>query len=227
MLGTLVNAISVILGGSIGLIFSSKFPKKLGDSLMRSLGLCVLLIGISGILKGENQLITIISMAIGTIIGEALDLDKRLNSLGDYIQNKMKKTNDDKVSISEGFVNASLLFCVGAMSIVGSLQSGLTGDHQMIFTKSLLDFTSSIIFASTFGFGVLLSAIVIIAYQGSIVLLAQYVAPYLTDSVVAEMTCVGSLIVIGLALNMLGITKLKVMNYVPAIFLPILICLFI
>lgn len=226
MLGTLVNSIAVIIGGSLGLIFRSKFPEKLGDSLMKALGLCVLLIGISGILKGQNQLITIVSMAIGTIIGESIDLDKKINKLGDYIQSKFKKTNK-KTSISEGFVNASLLFCVGAMSIVGSLESGLTGNHQMIFTKSLLDFVSSIIFASTFGIGVLLSSVFIFVYQGSIVLLSQYIAPYLTDSIIAEMTCVGSLIIIGLALNMLGITKLKVMNYVPAIFLPIIICLFI
>lgn len=226
MLGTLVNSVAVILGGSLGLIFSSKIPEKLGSSLMKALGLCVLLIGITGILKGENQLITIVSMAVGTIIGELVDLDKRLNSLGDYIQGKFKKTNK-KTSISEGFVNASLLFCVGAMAIVGSLESGLTGNHQMIYTKSLLDFVSSTIFASAFGFGVLLSAAVVFIYQGSIVLLSQYIAPFLTESVVAEMTCVGSLIIIGLAFNMLGVTKLKVMNYIPAIFLPVLISLFI
>jgi len=225
LLGTFVNMILVILGGSIGLFLGSRFPKKLSDSLMKALGLCTLLIGISGLSKGENQLITIISMAVGTVIGELLDLDSKLNSLGGSIENRFKKDGDN-VTIAEGFVNASLLFCVGAMAIVGSLQSGLLGDNSMIYTKSLLDFTASIIFASTLGFGVLLSAFPILIYQGGIVVLAHFLAPFLTDSVIGDMTCTGSLIIIGLALNMLGITKLKVMNMVPAIFLPILIHLF-
>lgn len=226
LLGTFVNMILVILGGSIGLFLGSRFPKKLSDSLMKTLGLCTLLIGISGLSKGENQLITIISMAVGTVIGELLDLDKRLSDLGDSIEKRFKKDGDN-VTIAEGFVNASLLFCVGAMAIVGSLQSGLVGDNSMIYTKSLLDFTASIIFASTLGVGVLLSAFPILLYQGGIVLLAHLIAPFLTDVVIGDMTCTGSLIIIGLALNMLGITKLKVMNMVPAIFLPILIHLFV
>ncbi len=226
LLGTFVNTSAVIAGGTIGLLLGSRFPKRISQSLMKSLGLCTLLIGITGIFKGENQLITIISMAIGTIIGEAFDLDAKINKLGATLQRKFKK-NGEKVTIAEGFVNASLLFCVGAMAIVGSLRSGLTGDNQMIYTKSLLDFTSSLIFASTLGIGVLFSAGFVLLYQGAIVILAHYIAPFLTDTVVAEMTCVGSLIIIGLALNMLGITKLKVMNCVPAIFLPILLCIFI
>lgn len=225
LLGTFVNTIAVIVGGSLGLILGSRFPKKISQSLMKALGLCTLLIGVTGILEGKNQLITIISMALGTIIGEILNLDGKLNKLGDSLQNKFKK-DGEKVTVAEGFVNASLLFCVGAMTIVGSLRSGLTGDNQMIYTKSLLDFTSSIIFASTLGIGVLFSSAFVLLYQGAIVILAHFIAPFLTEAVVAEMTCVGSLIIIGLALNMLGITKLKVMNYVPAIFLPILLCLF-
>lgn len=226
LLGTFVNMILVALGGSIGLFLGSRFPKKLSDSLMKTLGLCTLLIGISGLSKGENQLITIISMAVGTVIGELLDLDKRLSDLGDSVEKRFKNDGDN-VTIAEGFVNASLLFCVGAMAIVGSLQSGLVGDNSMIYTKSLLDFTASIIFASTLGVGVLLSAFPILVYQGGIVLLAHLIAPFLTDVVIGDMTCTGSLIIIGLALNMLGLTKLKVMNMVPAIFLPILIHLFV
>lgn len=225
LLGTFVNMILVILGGAIGLFLGSRFPKKLSDSLMKALGLCTLLIGISGLSKGENQLITIISMAVGTVIGELLDLDGKLNLLGESIEKRFKKDGEN-VTIAEGFVNASLLFCVGAMAIVGSLQSGLVGDNSMIYTKSLLDFTASIIFASTLGFGVLLSAFPILIYQGGIVVLAHFLAPFLTDSVIGDMTCTGSLIIIGLALNMLGVTKLKVMNMVPAIFLPILIHFF-
>ena len=226
LLGTFVNMIAVILGGSIGMFLGSRFPKKLSDSLMKALGLCTLLIGISGLSKGENQLITIISMAIGTIIGELLDLDGKLTALGNYVEKRFKKDGEN-VTIAEGFVNASLLFCVGAMTIVGSLQSGLVGDNSMIYTKSLLDFTAAIIFASTLGVGVLLSAFPILIYQGGIVLLAHFLAPFLTDAVIGDMTCAGSLIIIGLSFNMIGITKLKVMNMVPAIFLPILIYLFV
>ncbi len=225
LLGTFVNMGTVLLGGSIGLLLGSRFPQRLSNAMMKALGLCVLLIGISGILKGENQLITIISIAVGTLIGEALDLDKHLNSLGNFLQEKFKSKNEN-VSIAEGFVNASLLFCVGAMAIVGSLQSGLTGDNSMIYTKSLLDFVSSIIFASTLGVGVLFSIFPILVYQGGIVVLAHFLAPFLTDAAINEMTCAGSLIIIGLALNMLGITKLRVMNLVPAIFIPVILCLF-
>ena len=226
LLGTFVNMIAVILGGSIGMFLGSRFPKKLSDSLMKALGLCTLLIGISGLSKGENQLITIISMAVGTAIGEVLDLDKKLSDLGNSVEKRFKKEGEN-VTIAEGFVNASLLFCVGAMTIVGSLQSGLVGDNSMIYTKSLLDFTAAIIFASTLGVGVLLSALPILIYQGGIVLLAHFLAPFLTDAVIGDMTVTGSLIIIGLALNMIGVTKLKVMNMVPAIFLPILIYLFV
>ncbi len=225
LLGTFVNMVAVLAGGSIGLLLNSRFPKAIGDSLMKALGLCVLLIGITGILKCENQLVIIISMALGTIMGEFLDLDAKLNSLGLRLQSKFKK-EDSKTSIAEGFVNAGLLFCVGAMSIVGSLQSGLVGDNSMIYTKSLLDFISSMIFASALGVGVLFSIALILLYQGSIVLLAHYLAPLLTDIVINDMTATGSLIIIGLAFNMLGITKLKVMNYVPAIFLPIILYIF-
>ena len=226
LLGTCVNMITVILGGSIGLFLGSRFPNKLSDSLMKALGLCTLLIGISGLSKGENQLFTIISMAIGTVIGELSDLDLRLENLGKKVENRFKKDGEN-VTIADGFVNASLLFCVGAMAIVGSLQSGLVGDNSMIYTKSLLDFTAAIIFASTLGVGVLFSSVPVLVYQGLIVVLAHFIAPFLTDAVIGDMTCTGSLIIIGLALNMLGITKLKVMNMVPAIFIPILIYLFV
>ena len=217
MTATAVNMLAVIAGGAIGLAIGSRFPKRMG--------LCVLYIGISGLLKGQNQLIIILSMAIGTIIGELLDLDAKLNALGNKLQEKFKK-GSGKTTIAEGFVSASLLFCVGAMAIVGSLQAGLTGDNHMIYTKSLLDFVAAIIFASSLGIGVLFSSVFVLIYQGSIVLLAQWISPYLGDNVVAEMTCTGSLLIIALSLNMLGMTKLKVMNYVPAVFLPIILCLF-
>ncbi len=165
-------------------------------------------------------------MVLGTLIGEGIDLDLRVNQLGGWIERRFSQKNQKGVSLAEGFVTASLLFCVGAMSIVGALQSGLSGSHEMLYTKSLLDFVSAIIFASTLGAGVLFSALFVLVYQGSITLLAAWVAPLLSDAAVAEMTCVGSVIIIGLGLNMIGVSKLKVMNFVPAIFLPMLFCLF-
>lgn len=226
MLGTLVNVVAVIVGGSIGLLLRKGLSEKMADTLMKGLGLCTLYLGISGSLRGENSLILILSMVIGTLIGEGIDLEKRLDQLGKFVESRFKSKEGGKVSIAEGFVTASLLFCVGAMAIVGSLQSGLQGDHEMLYNKSMLDFVAAIIFASSLGFGVLFSSVFVLIYQGSITLLAQWVAPLLTDTVINEMTCVGSVIIVGLALNMIGITKLKVMNYVPAIFVPIVLCMF-
>ena len=226
MLGTIVNTIAVIIGAGIGMFLKKGIPEKLADTMMKGLGLCTLFLGISGSLDGQNSLILIISIVAGALIGEGIDLDVKLNQLGQWLENKFKSKDGSKVSIAEGFVSASLLFCVGAMTIVGSLQSGLQGNHEMLFNKSMLDFVAAIIFASTMGVGVMLSAAFVLVYQGAITLLAQWVAPVLSDVVIAEMNCVGSVIIIGIALNLLGITKLKVMNYVPAIFIPILLCQF-
>lgn len=225
MLGTWVNTAAVLLGGSIGLLVKKGIPARLNDILMKGLGLCTLYIGISGALAGKDTLKLILSMVLGALIGELLDLDGKIVGLGAWLEGRFSQ-KEGSVSLAEGFVSASLLFCVGAMTIVGSLQSGLTGDHQMLFTKSMLDFVAAILFASSLGAGVLFSAVFVLVYQGGITLLAGLAAPYLGEAVIAEMTCVGSVLIIGLALNMLGVTKLKVMNYVPAIFVPILLCLF-
>lgn len=228
MLGTIVNSAAIVLGGAIGMLLKKGLPKKMADTLMIGLGLCTLYIGISGCLAGENTLVLIVSMVIGTIIGEAIDLDDKINKLGNFLERKFAGKKSDalvqKVSLAEGFVTSSLLFCVGAMAIVGSLQSGLTGNHETLYAKSVLDFVAAIIFASTLGAGVMLSASLLFVYQGSITLLAQFIEPFLTDPVIAEMNCVGNVIIIGLAMNMLGISKFKVMNLVPAIFLPIVLC---
>ena len=224
MLGTLVNTAAVLVGSCIGLLFRKGLPERFGQVIMKGLGLCVMYIGIKGALKGENEIIAILSVAVGAVIGELLRLDERL---GGWIERKCKKREDDKTSVTEGFVSASLLFCVGAMTILGSLESGISSDHSTLFLKSILDFTCSIIYASTLGYGVLFSAATVLVIQGSITLLAGWIAPVLTETVILEMSCVGSILIIGLALNMLGITKLKMMNYIPAIFLPLLFCLFL
>ncbi len=226
MLGTLVNVAAVIVGSLAGLLLKKGIPEKISDTVMRGVALCVLYIGISGSLVGKNTLITILSMVIGAVIGTLLDLDGKLNRFGERIQEKMKGRAGSGSSVAEGFVTASLIFCVGAMAVVGSIQSGINGEHSTLFTKALLDGISSIVLASTLGLGVILSAGAVLVYQGAITLLAQWVAPFLSDYAVAEMSCVGSLLIVALALNMLGITKLKTANYLPGVFIPIALCLF-
>lgn len=220
LVGTFVNAGAVVLGGLIGLVFKKGIPQRMGDSVFKALGLITAFIGISGCLCGENMLVAVVAMIVGTVIGELFDLDKRINNLGKFIEHKTSR-GDGNSTVAQSFVSSSLLFCVGAMTIVGSLQAGLDNDCSVLFTKSAMDFCSSIIFASTLGVGVLYSAAFVLVYQGAITLLAQWISPVLTDAVISEMNCVGYVIIIGLALNILGITKLKVMNMVPAIFLPI------
>lgn len=217
LLGSLVNSAAIILGGSIGLALKKGLSDRIASAVMNALALCVLYIGVSGILKGENILITILSMVFGTLVGEWIDLDKKINQLGDEIESRVSSENKEH-SVSNGFVTASLLFCVGAMAIVGALQSGLTGNHDTLFAKSLIDGIAAIVMASSLGIGVLLSAGLILVYEGGITLFANVLAPLLTDSVINEMTCVGSLLIVGLALNMLKLTNLKIMNYAPAVF---------
>lgn len=219
MLGTIVNVATVLAGGTIGLILKKGIREDLSDMILKGLALCSVFIGITSALEGENVLITIISIVLGVIIGGTLDLDGKLNHFAKGLEKRFQREGE-KVSIAEGFITASLVFCVGAMTIVGSLQSGLTGDHTMLFTKATLDFVSSMIYAASLGVGVLFSAVFVFAFQGGITLLAQWIAPFLTDAVIAEMTCAGGLLIIGLGLNMVGLTKLKLMNYLPAIFLP-------
>lgn len=231
MLGTIVNSAAVIAGAVIGLLLKRGLPERMSDTLTKGMGLCTLFLGISGSLKGENSLILIISMVVGILIGEGIDLEEKLNRLGRWVEQKIQAMAGEKakgkLSVAEGFVSASLLFCVGAMAVLGSLQSGLSGDYEILFNKAVLDFVMAIVFATTLGIGVALSAVSVFVYQGAITLLAQWMAPLLTDRVIGEMTCVGSVIIIGLGLNMIGATRLRVMNFVPAVFLPIVLCCFL
>ena len=223
LLGTLVNTCTVIAGALIGMLLKKGIPKRISDTVFYALALVTIYIGISGSLAGKNTLIAVIVMVLGALIGEALDIDKRVNSIGKKLENKFDKGNQSS-TFAQVFSSASLLFCVGAMTIVGCLQAGIKGDNTILFTKSAMDFVSSMIFASTMGVGVLFSAVFVLVYQGLITLLAGVISPLLTDAVIAEMSCVGFIIIIGLGLNMLNVTKLKIMNFVPAIFLPILFC---
>lgn len=225
MSGVFANVATVIVGSLVGILLKKAIPKSLSDILMQGLGLCTLFIGVQGAMKGQNTLIMILSVVIGTVIGTLLKLDDRLNRLGSYLEAKFKK-GDGGPSLAQGFVTSSLVFCVGAMTIVGSLNAGLYGDNKMLYTKSLLDLVSSCVFASTLGFGVTLSALFVLVFQGLLVLIAGFAAPLFSDVLIAEMTCAGSILIIGIGMNLIGCAKIKVMNMLPAMFVPIVLCLF-
>ncbi len=226
MLGTIVNAAAIIVGGTLGLLLKKGIPERVSTGIMQGLGLVVIYIAISGMLKGENVLISTISVVVGGAIGMALDFDGRFNRFVCNMEQRFTRSETGVSRLGEGFIAATLLYCVGAMAVVGSLNSGLTGNHEVLFTKSILDGVSAIIFASTLGAGVLLSAIPLFLYQGAITLLAQFLAPVLSDAAIAEMTCVGSLLILAIGLNLLKVTKIKVMDFILAIFIPIGLVLF-
>jgi len=226
MLSVLVNTAAILVGGAIGLLVNKGIPKRFSDAIMTGIGLCIMYIGISGALQGENPIVLVVSIVLGAASGTALKLDDRLNRLGKLIEKRFAKSggNEGKPPISQGFVSASLLFCVGAMAIIGSISSGLTGDHTIIFTKSTIDFISAAVLTVSLGVGVLFSAASVFLYQGLLVLLAQLLRPLLDDpSMLAEINCAGSVIIVGLGLNLIGVTKIKVADYLPAIILAPLV----
>lgn len=233
MFGVIVNSLAIIYGGVLGLIINKGIPKRLDKSIMDGLALVVTYMGISGALKGENPLYVIISMTVGIIIGELIDIDNLLNKLGSYLDEKFAKKNistSDEVNkenkISKGFVSSSLLFCVGAMAVVGSIQSGLSNDHSVLLAKSVLDGISSIFFAASMGVGVLLSSIAVFLYEGIITLGASGLSSILSTNVIAYMTCVGSLLIMAMGLNMLKVCDIKVANMLPSMFIPIIMGIF-
>lgn len=222
MVGTIVNSLTIVIGSFIGLFVKGKINKNVSETIMNGLALCVIYIGISGAFKGNNTIVMIISIAIGGFIGEIIGIDKKLENLGKRLERRFNK-NGGNISVAQGFVTSTLLFCVGAMAIVGSLESGLSNNHSTLFAKSLLDGISSIIFTSTLGIGVMLSAIAVFIYQGSITLASGFLSNLLSDVAISNMTSVGSLLIIGLGLNILGVTKIKVSNLLPAIIIVVIL----
>ena len=222
MLGVFINVITVVVGSLIGLLLKKGIPEKVSKAVMIGLGACALYIGISGSLCGENVLILIAAMVLGAISGTLLNIDGAINRLAESVENKFRK-NGGKASVAEGLVSATLLFCVGSMTVTGSLQSGLTGDHSILITKAMLDLIASIMLASSLGVGVLLSAGSVLVIQGGLVLLSGAIAPFVNEGAINEMTCAGSLLIVMLGNNLMGITKIKVADYLPAIvFAPII-----
>ncbi len=216
MLGVIINVITVLIGSSIGLLFKKGIPEKVSSAAMTGLGACTLYIGITGSLCGENVLILIASVVLGAITGTLLNIDGGINRLAEKVENKFRKDGDN-ISIAEGLISATLLFCVGSMTVTGSIQAGLTGDNSILITKATLDLVSSMMLASSLGIGVLLSAAAVFVIQGGLVLLAGLIAPLMSTGAINEMTCAGSLLIIMIGTNLIGITKIKVADYLPAI----------
>ena len=242
MLGVFVNVAAVLIGSTVGLVCRKGIPDRFKDAIMLAIGLCTLLIGIQGALKTENVLIAILSMVVGTAIGTGLDLDGKVNGLAGLVEKHFagkttaaeKGSREEKTltdtpapgSFAQGLVTAFLLWCIGAMTIVGSLQAGISHDYSMLFTKSLLDLISSGMLASSLGVGVIFAAVPLLIFQGGLVLLSGLLEPLLTASMINEITCVGSLAIMALGLNLIGITKIKVADFLPALLVVPVACIF-
>ena len=220
--GVLVNVLTVLIGSTLGLLLKKQIPEKLTNAVMTAIGLCTVAIGVAGVIKGQNQLVMIISLVLGTIIGTLIDIDGKLTRIGDKLQKK--KGENEKSTFSQGFVTASLLFCVGAMTIVGSMNAGISGDNQMLYTKSVLDLISSTMLGASLGIGVLFSSAFVLVFQGGLVALSMALGSFLNDFAVAELICAGSVMIIALGLNLIGITKIKVANLLPGLVFVPFIC---
>jgi uncharacterized membrane protein YqgA involved in biofilm formation len=219
MLGTIVNTVAIIVGSLLGVSLRRGIADRYKETVIAAIGLAVLLIGLKSAWQTNDLLLVIVSLALGAVIGEGLHIEERLEAVGHWIGNRMGRAGD---GLAQGFVTASLVFCVGAMAIVGALESGLTGNHQTLFAKSLLDGVTSIIFASSLGIGVLFSSLAVLIYQGAITLLAVYLKPLLTPPVVGQMSAVGGLLIFAIGLNILSITKLRIGNMLPGLFIPLI-----
>ena len=222
MLGVFVNVATVLLGSAVGLLLKKGIPEKISQAVMIGLGLCTLYIGVSGSLCGENPLIVIAAVVLGAIVGTLLNIDGAINTMAEKVEKKFQKEGKGG-SLAQGLVTATLLFCVGSMTVTGSIQAGITGDNSVLLTKATLDLVSSMMLSASLGIGVMLAAGSVLVIQGGLVLLSGLVAPFLSAGAVNEMTCVGSLLIIMIGTNLMGITKFKVADYLPAIlFAPIL-----
>jgi uncharacterized protein len=215
--GTIVNTLAIVAGSLVGLGFKGGIPEKYKATIIHALGLAVLLVGLQGAMKTDALLLVIFSMAIGSVIGEGLGIERCLETLGRWIE---ARTAGAGGHVATGFVTASLIYCVGSMAIVGSLESGLSGNHQTLLAKSVLDGVTAVVFASTFGIGVLFSAVSVLAYQGAITLAATLLKPLLVPVVIHQISSLGGLLIVAIGLNLLEITKMRVGNMLPAMVVP-------
>lgn len=221
MLGPIVNGAAIVVCALIGILVGKYFKHGLSgrfeDIIKKAIGLSIVYIGIAGAMDNKHVMMLILSMVFGSIIGEWLNIDKGMNMLGLWAE---KKFGFGEGNFAKGFVTASILYCTGSMAIVGAMQSGLQGNHEMLYAKSILDGVIGIVFASTMGVGVAFSAIPVLLYEGAIALGAGYIKDWLTPEIISEMSAVGSLLIAALGFNFLEIKEIKVANMIPAIFLP-------
>ncbi len=232
-LGTIVNMVLILIGSGIGLLLKGGLKQRFQITIMNALGLAVMFIGISGALQGlfvvreegletANVMLMIMSLAIGAFFGEWIDIEARLDYIGEWIKRKLKVKGEKGQNFVEGFVNSSLLFCIGAMAIIGSLQDGISGDASMLYAKGIIDGTVAIFFASTLGLGVFFSIIPLGIYQGGITLSAKYIEPYLSEQMIANLSFIGSILIFGIGINMIFGKKIKCGNLLPAVLVPII-----
>ncbi|HKL76173.1 MAG TPA: DUF554 domain-containing protein [Halanaerobiales bacterium] len=222
MIGTIVNTAAIIAGGFLGNFLKGKFSSRIQETVMQGISLAVMLIGLKmafSLDKNNGTILIIFSLVIGGIIGEVINIEKKLNNVGDWLR---EKVGDDEFFV-QGFVQTSLIYCVGAMAIMGAIQDGLNSDPSLLYTKSLLDGTSSIAFAATYGIGVVFSAIPVFIYQGSITLLASYAQQILNDSMIMGMTATGGLLIFAIGLNIIKVAKIKVGNLLPSLLVAIIL----
>ena len=231
-LGTIVNFITIIVGAILGTLFKKGLPEKISKGVLVGMGLCVTFIAISGFnldYSNLNALIVVLSIAIGVIIGELLNIDDNLNKFGAFLQKKLVKSDDENNTFGKGFVNCSLIFCIGAMAINGALQSA-TGEHSIYYAKSIIDGVTVLVMASTLGIGCILSAFSTAIYQGLLTLVFYLIINSVDQTsalyvdIVTHIGTVGSLLILAIGLNMLGVTKIKTANLIPAMFVPLGIC---
>jgi uncharacterized protein len=218
LLGTIVNGICIIIGTLLG-VFLHRIPENMKGTVMKAIGLAVVVLGLQMGLKSENFLIVIISLALGAAWGEWMNLEDKLNAVGTWLEKKLGSKKE--TSISQGFVTATLIFVIGAMAVIGALDSGIRGDHDVLYTKSIIDGFTSLILTTTLGIGVMFSAVPVVLYQGLIALFAtqihQWVPQELMDAYIVEMTATGGIMIFAIGLNLIGITKIRVANLLPGI----------
>lgn len=232
-LGTIANVAAIMIGSFIGLLLKGGLKQRFQDTIMNALGLAVMFIGLSGALQGifyikgeqldtKNIMLMIVSLAVGAFLGEVINIEARLDRMGEMIKKTLKVKGEKGQNFVEGFVTSSLLFCVGAMAIIGSLEDGLSGDSSMLLAKGFIDGVCAIIFTSTLGIGVVFSVIPLGVYQGSITLAAKYVEPFLSDQLINNVSFIGSILIFGIGINMIFGKKIKCGNLLPAVFIPII-----
>ncbi len=226
MLGTVVNAVAILVGALLGRFVKAGLPERIKNIILQAIGLITILIGLQMVLEARNVLLILGSMLAGAISGELLALEERLQKWGESLQRRFSSPGGTGATFTQGFVTASLLFCVGAMAVMGSLESGLTGKHTTLFAKSILDGITSIMLGAGLGPGVAFAALPVFLYQGSITLLAGSLRSLMTEAVLAEMTATGGLLILGISLNILEIKKIKVGNLLPALLYAFILAFF-